>query len=152
MKIGRGHYTSVAGLLAAGALIAGCGGGADDSTSPRLTQSELSARAAAICRPADKRIEAGARRYLGPGRPTSQQFERFVTAAVVPNTQQVIDGFQGLTPPANRAATYSALVRELQSVNDRLRANPKLLAQRGDPFARSHQLAKQVGLDACVGD
>ena len=145
MKIRRKACgAALAAVVAAGALVAGCGGG-DDSSTATLSQSEFVAKASAICGPAGKQIEAAAHKYLGTGRPTTGEFERFVNAAVVPDTQQVIDGLNGLTPPASQAATYSALVDELQSVNDQLKANPQLLAQQGDPFAKSNQLAKQSG-------
>jgi hypothetical protein len=64
----------------------------------------------------------------------------------------VIDGLEGLTPPSSQAQAYDALIAELQSVNDRLKANPRALAQQGDPFAKSNQLAKQAGLDACTSE
>ncbi len=152
MKMGR--KTSGAGLASVavvGALLAGCGGG-DESSTTTLSQSEFAARASAICRPVNQQIEAAAHKYLGSGRPTSQDFEQFVNSAVVPDTQQVIDGLKGLTPPASQSATYSALLDELESVNDQLKANPQRLAQQGDPFAKSNQLAKQSGLDGCASD
>jgi hypothetical protein len=153
MKIGRTHYgVSLAGLLATGALVAGCGGSDDSSTTTALSQSEFVAKATAVCEPADKQIEAAAHKYLGAGRPTAHDFEKFVTAAVVPDTQQVIDGLEGLTPPSSQAQAYDALIAELQSVNDRLKANPRALAQQGDPFAKSNQLAKQAGLGACTSE
>jgi hypothetical protein len=152
MNIRRGTYgVALASAVVAGALVAGCGGG-DDSSTTTLSQSEFVAKATAICRPVNQDIEAAAHKYLGAGRPTPQDFEQFTSTAVVPDTQQIIDGLKGLTPPAAQSGTYSALLGELQSVNDQLKANPQLLAQQGDPFAKSNQLAKQVGLDACAGD
>ena len=44
------------------------------------------------------------------------------------------------------------MVAELQSVNDRLKANPQALSQQGDPFAKANQLARQTGLDVCAAD
>lgn len=153
MKIGRSHYgVSLAALLATGALVAGCGGSDDSSTTTALSQSEFVAKATAVCEPAAKDIESGAHAHLGAGRPTAQDFEQFVTAVVVPDTQQVIDGLKDLTPPSTQADTYSALLAELQSTNNRLKADPQVLTQQGDPFAKSNQLAKQAGLDACTSD
>src|SRR6266480_6777187 len=146
MKIGRRTYgAALASVAAAGALIAGCGSG-DDSSTTTLSQSEFVAKATAICRPVNQDIEAAAHKYLGAGRPTPQDFDQFAATAVVPDTQQVIDGLKGLTPPDGQSGTYSALLGELQSVNDQLKANPQLLAQHGDPFAKSNQLARQAGL------
>jgi uncharacterized protein (DUF1778 family) len=154
MRIRRRHYAAALGALAvSGALVAGCGSSGDSSTTTAQSQSEFAAQAAAVCKPAGQQIEAAAHKYLGSGgRPSAQDLEQFVTAAVVPDTQKVIDGFRGLTPPSSQAQTYSALIDELQSTNDQLKANPQLLAQQGDPFAKSNQLAKQAGLDACISD
>jgi hypothetical protein len=152
MKIGRRTYgAALASVAAAGALVAGCGGG-DDSSTTTLSQSEFVAKATAICKPVNEDIDAAAHRYLGGGRPTSQDFEQFATTAVVPDTQQVIDGFKGLTPPSGEASTYAALIEELQAANDRVKANPQLLAQQGNPYDHVNQLASQAGLDACAAD
>jgi hypothetical protein len=155
MRIRRSHYAaSLAALAATGALVAGCGGTDDDSsTSAALSQSEFVAKASAICQPANEQIEDGAHKFLGSGGPpTPQEFEQFANAAVIPETQKVIDAFKTLTPPADKAQTYDALVSELQSVNDRLKADPKALATEGNPYARANQLARQAGLDVCAAD
>ena len=60
----------------------------------RRSQSEFVAKATAICKPANQRIEAAAHKYLGTGGPpTPQAFEQFATASVIPETQTVIDEF-----------------------------------------------------------
>jgi hypothetical protein len=144
---------SLAALVASGALVAGCGGSSDssnNSTTNPLSQSEFVAKASAICQTGGKQIEQAAGKYLGGGRPTPADFEQFVDKAVVPDTQQQIDQFRQLTPPASEADTYAALVDGLQSVTDKLKANPQLLAQSGDPFAATKAPAKQLGLDACA--
>jgi hypothetical protein len=154
MRIRRSHLAaSLAAALAAGALVAGCGGSDDSSTTATVSQTEFVAQATAICKPANQRIEAAAHKYLGSGGPpTTQGFEQFASASVIPETQNVIDALRGLTPPSDSAQAYDALLAELQSVNDRLEADPQALAQQGDPFAKANQLAKQAGLDACSSD
>ena len=154
MRIGRRHYgVAAAALLATGALVVGCGGSDDSSTTTALSQSEFVAKATAICRPANEQIEAAAHKILGSGgRPTPQEFEQFATSAVIPQTQAVIDKFKGLTPPSDQAQTYDALIEELQSTNDQLKANPERLLAHGNPFAKSNQLATQAGLDVCAAD
>jgi hypothetical protein len=154
MKIGRNHYgVSLAAVLATGALVAGCGSSDDDSTTAALSQSEFVAKATAICNPANQQIEDAAHKLLGSGgRPTPQAFEQFATTAVIPQTQNVIDGFKQLTPPSDRAQAYDALLSELQSANDQVKGNPQALAQQGNPFEKANQLARQAGLNACAAD
>ena len=153
MKIGRKTSGAVlASALAVGALVGGCGGGDDSSTTTALSQAAFVAKATAACKPVDQDIEAAAHKYLGSGRPTSQDFEQFATTAVVPDTQQVIDGFKGLTPPSSQASTYAALINELQAANDQVKANPQLLAQQGNPYEQANELARKSGLDACAAD
>jgi hypothetical protein len=155
MRIRRSAYAaSLAALGVAGALVAGCGGNDDDSsTSAALSQSEFVSKATAICQPANKQIEDAANRYLGSGGPpTPQEVEQFADASVIPVTQNIVDGFKALKPPPDTAQTYDALVTELQSVNDRLKADPQTLAQQSDPFAKANQLARQAGLGFCVPD
>ncbi|MGA8217140.1 MAG: hypothetical protein WB771_01120 [Solirubrobacterales bacterium] len=133
--------------------MAGCGGSSDSSTTTAaLSKSEFVAKADAICERGDKRIEAAAERYLGPGRPTRAQFVRFANAAVVPQTQQIVDGIRALDPPADVADTVDQMIADAQSVNDRLKADPEELASSEDPFADVNRLAKEAGLDACAGD
>ena len=153
MRTKRRHVgSSLAVLLAICALIAGCGGGGGQSTATTLSHAELVAKAAAICGQANSEIEAAAREYLGSGRPTPKDLERFAAEAVVPNTEAVVTRLESLTPPSSIAATYSELVDEMRSTGARLKANPGLLAQSGDPFAKANRLAKRAGLDACAGD
>ncbi len=153
MKIGSGAYAAAAAAVAAvGILLAGCGGGDDGAATTALSQAELAAQAAPICRSADQRIEAAAHKYLGSGRPSAKDLERFATVAVVPETQRAIDHLGDLTPPTSDAQAYDDLIVEMQSVNDRLKADPHVLAEHGDPFAKSNKLARQAGLDACSAD
>jgi hypothetical protein len=155
MRIRRSAYAApLAALGVAGALVAGCGSNGDDSsTTAALSQSEFVAKGTAICEPVNRRIEAAAHKYVGTGGPpTPQEFEQFATASVIPETQTVIDEFKALTPPADSAQAYDALVAELQSVNDGLKADPRALSQQGNPFAKANQLARQIGLDVCAAD
>jgi hypothetical protein len=153
MRIGRSHWgVSLVVVLATGGLVAGCGGSSDSSTTTALSQAEFVAKATAICKPANARIEAAAHNYVsGGGPPTRQQFVRFATASIIPETQKVIDQFKDLTAPADKAQVYDALVAELQSVNDQLKADPSAL-QKGDRFEKANQLARQAGLDVCAAD
>jgi hypothetical protein len=150
MKRRRHYGGSLAAILGSGALMIGCGGSSNNSTTNPLSQSAFVAKASAICQTGGKQIEAAAAKYLGGGKPTPQAFEQFVDKAVVPDTQQQIDQFRKLTPPASQAQTYATLVDGLQSVTDKLKANPQLLAQPGDPFAGTKAPAKELGLDACA--
>ncbi|MEZ5078610.1 MAG: hypothetical protein R2725_14335 [Solirubrobacterales bacterium] len=147
---GCGGLLSV--LVAAGVLLAACGGGGESSTAAAMSEAEFVAAAEAICERADKRIEAAAGKRLGPGEPSEEELEKFAIAAVVPYTQQIIDGIEGLTPPASLADTVSEMTAEAQSVNDRLKAEPGELAASEDPFAEVSRLARQAGLDACAGE
>jgi hypothetical protein len=139
-------------LATAGVLLAACGGGGESSTTAAMSKAEFVAAADAICERADKQIEAAAGRLLGPGEPTDQQFEKFATAAVVPGTQQIIDGIERLTPPASLAGAVSEMTAEAQSVNDRLKAEPAELTGSEDPFTKVGRLARKAGLAACAAE
>jgi len=152
VKLARTTYgVALISIAATGALIAGCGG-SDDSSPTELSRPEFVAKATAICQPVNQQIEAAAKRYLGGARPAPQDFERFAKTAVVPDTQRLIDQFKQLTPPASETSAYAALIDELQNTNDRVKANPQLLAQQGNPYAGAQKLAKRAGLDACAAD
>jgi hypothetical protein len=153
MRLGTRRWgASLSALLMCGALAAGCGSGNEDPTAAKAGDPDFALKADAICARNDKRIEAAAARYLGPGRPTRRQLARFAAAAVVPYTQQTIDGIARLSPPPTVADTVDAMLAEAQSVNDRLKAQPAALAGTDDPFAKVGRLAKQAGLDGCAGD
>src|SRR5262245_53261868 len=155
MEIGRRKYAlGLLAVVAGGALAMGCGSGGDPPpATASLSPSEYFAKANAICRPADQSIEAAAQKDLGSGGPpTAQEFRQFATASVIPETQKVIDALKGLNPPRAVIETRDDLIAELQSVNDRLKANPTSLAEHGDPFAKANQLAVRAGLGACTAD
>ena len=140
--------------LAGATAAAGCGSSDDPTTAATsLSPSEYFAKAAAICRSANQSIEADAHTSLASnGPPTAQEFQQFATATVIPETQRLIDSLTALYPPRAVVETRDALIAELQSVNDRLKANPASLAGNGDPFAKASELAHKAGLDACASD
>ena len=155
MRIGRRNYVAALLVTLAGAAAAaGCGSSDDPPTgATSLSPSEYFAKANAICRAADQSIEADAHTSLASnGPPTAQEFQRFATAAVIPETQKLIDGLKGLHPPRAVVETRDALTTELQSVNDRLKTNPASLAGNGDPFAKAKELAHRAGLSGCAAD
>lgn len=138
--------------LIAGTTFVACSTSNQQPTAAALSRPQLQAKATAICGPASKQIEQAAKKYLGNGQPNAKEFERFVNAAVVPDTQQTIDAFRKLTPPSASTRDYALWLDELQSVTDRLSTNPRLMMQGADPFADSNRMAKRLGLDACVSD
>jgi hypothetical protein len=147
MKFGRSTFVVALGALIVATGAAGCGGDNKGTHKKPLSQSQFVAKATAICVPANKRIDVAAKKYLGGGKPTATDFDQFVHRALVPITRQQVSQFRQLNPPTNEAATYKSLVDKLQSITDRLDANPQLLSKPGDPFAGLKAMAKQIGLD-----
>ena len=149
MKIGKSTCVVALGALIVATGAAGCGGDDKGADKKPLSQSQFVAKATAICVPANKRIDVAAKKYLGGGKPTATDFDQFVHQALVPITRQQVSQFRRLNPPANEAVTYKSMIDKLQSITDRLNANPQLLSKPGDPFAGPKAAAKQIGLDGC---
>lgn len=150
--------------IAAGLILAGCGGGDSSSTTgasgasgdqgAALSKSEFLAQGNAICAKGSKETNAAAKKIFTQSQAPSQAAqEKFVTDTVGPTVQTEIDGIEALTPPSGDEDQVKAITDAAQSALDKVKADPSLVTEQGgsDPFAQANKLAKAYGLDQCAG-
>lgn len=117
----------------------------------RLTQTEFVTKGNAICESGSQRIDAAAKKAFGTEKPSDAVITEFVRDTAVPEIQKQLDALEDLTPPKDLEAKYDAALKEARSALAKVKANPADLASdSSDTFARSDELIKGVGLDACV--
>ena len=147
---------AIAGALGALAF-AGCGGGEESSTTSTttsggpLTKEQFLARGNAICRTGTYEIDQAADRVFTGRKPSAAQLQQFADLAV-PAVQAQIDGIRALAPPEGDEDQVSAILDAAQQGNDKVEADPSLLAagQEGDdPYDQANELASDYGLTEC---
>ncbi len=139
---------SLAAVLAAAGIAAGCGGGGDD-TQPK---SDWIKQADAICKKGNDEINAEVKKQFSSGRPSSQDQEKFATDTLIPNIQDQVDQINDLTPPSPGEDQAKQVLDDAQNSIDTAKKDPTLLtdqAQGQDPFAKTNQAAKAFGLKVC---
>jgi ABC-type taurine transport system substrate-binding protein len=141
----------VASAVAIGGFAAGCGSSNDNSTSTSsLSKAEWIAKADAICKAGNQEINAAAHQTFSKGaKPTQQQVQQFFQGTVIPKTQDQVSRIKALGLPSEQASQANAVLSSAQSTLDRVKADPSLLAGKGDPFAQTNQLGKAYGLKVC---
>ena len=140
--------------LAAGLILAGCGGGDSSSTSTALSTSAFLAQGNEVCAKGNKEINAAAKKIFTQSQAPSQATqEKFVTDTVIPSIQGQIDGIEALSPPTGDEDQVQAITDTAQSALDKAKSDPSLLTDQGggqnDPFAEANKLANAYGLDQC---
>ena len=145
--IQRAGRCSLAVALAAGALLAGCGG--DDEPDPKQ---EFITTADEICALGTFEIGNQARNRYGQPAPPPRESEEFSKEVVVPTLQsQVLERLRRLTPPAGDEQELAALYDALERGIDTLRQNPELLDEpgTGGAFDEANRLAQAYGFKQC---
>ena len=133
------------------ALLAGCGGGDDSSsTATALTKAEFLKQGNAICAKGNKATDQLVNQTFTQGKkPTEAQLEKF-TSQAAPIVQQQIDGLRALGAPTGGEQQVNQILDDAQSALDMVKQDPSLFL-KGDPFKKANQEAKAYGLSACAG-
>jgi hypothetical protein len=143
----------IAGLLATGLIAAGCGDDDDDDGDGGdvLTKQEFITQADALCTREGQAVDEAERQQLGQNS-SEAEAEEFITGTALPNIQGQIDGIRDLGAPEGEEDQVNAFLDEAQRALDAAEADPSLFAgeQGQDPFAKTRQLAMDLGLKKCA--
>src|SRR3954453_23236327 len=141
------------GLAAVSALVvAGCGGGGDDSTSTSsLAKPAWIAKADSICQQGNQEIEQAANEQFGKqGQEQSdEQIQQFTSETVVPSVQRQIDQIRALGAPSGDEEQVNKILDTVQADIDKAKSATTLSE---DSFADGNALATQYGLKVCGQD
>jgi hypothetical protein len=148
------------GVLAIGALVAGCGSSSEDSTggegdsATALTKNELIEQGDAICEKGEKAIEEEAEEFaednnIETSKPTKAQQEEVIGQVVAPGVRRQVEQIGDLTPPSGDEAQIEAIVDAVETGADELEENPSLLIEGKNPLGKGSKLARQYGFKEC---
>jgi len=140
-------------LLLATTVLAGCGGGGDET----LTRDEYASKADAICAKYKQRTDA-------LDRPATLSELANVADDVVPILEQARDELRDLKPPADEQATASSwldefdvIISDVEKIRDKAKQNdPAGVQQLARPALdhnkRANELATLLGMTTCAED
>lgn len=141
----------LAALIIAVALLASSCGGEE-----RLSRSEYIAQGDAICTRTNEKFEQVFQDIPGP-QAKPEQIQTFLTR-VVPIVEEIITGFEGLSPPEDLQDEQDEAVAELRKARDAIREaseDPNKAttffqqAEEQDPLERANVIAREVGFKVC---
>jgi hypothetical protein len=146
------RWTIAALLVAAAALIGGCGddeegesGGASDSGS--LTKAEYLEQGNAICAKYNKQLDQLFPQI--PGAPGSASFDSFTEQQIIPILETQIESVEALPAPEGDEEEVDAIFTAANEGLETVKDDPSALA--GDAFNEANQLANEYGLTECGG-
>jgi hypothetical protein len=155
----------IAGVLAAGLIVAGCGGGdsgsssgSNSSTGPTLTRAEFAAKANAICTETKNEVQTAAAdlRSRAQNDPSqlSTVLEDFIPT-VAPMIRRGIDQISALSPPEDLQPKFDEIKTKVNGLLDDAEADPSnalsQLTASNDEIVSLQGLANDLGLTDCGG-
>jgi hypothetical protein len=135
-----------AALMALALAAAGCGG--DDDKGP--TKAAYIAKADAICKASDAKIEAAAGQIADPN--DAEAVKAFVTATLIPNVEGQVKELRALDKPKDDADEIDAIYDAVEAGVAKGKSDPASLlsATTGvSPFADANTKAQAYGMKSC---
>jgi hypothetical protein len=132
-------------------IVAGCGGGDDnsDTTTVSLTKAEWIAKADAICQQGNQEIGQAAQQQFGNQKPTADEVKQFGVGTALPNTQTQVDKIRALGAPSGDEDEVNKILDTVQADIDKAKSAGDV---EDSTFADGNALAKQYGLKVCGQD
>ena len=129
--------------LCASLGFAACGG---DDGGDKPTKTEYIAKADAICKSADDKIQADAQKEFGNTPPTQQQILTYQKEKVLPALEKESSDLKALDKPEGDEDELNALYDSLDSSIEKAKNAPTI---EDSLFADANQKAKAYGLKQC---
>jgi len=145
-----------AGVLAVVLIVAGCGGGDDETSTASITKAEFVKQADIACKDTIGRIQADFLTFAkeskasSTGAPTKQQTLELVDVVLVPNLKQEVDEFRALGAPSGDEDQVEAIVAALEEGVEEAENDPEGTVERNaEVWVTSSELASAYGLKDC---
>lgn len=147
--MGRGSLALTAALIAA-LIAAGCGGSDGES----ISKEAFIAKADAICRKSNERMEAGFASVLKDIRNVTKlkpaEYEEVVDEVMVPNIEREIEQLKALGIPAGDEERVEAMLAALEEGKETAERNPEAVNASSDAvFGIASRIADEYGLEVC---
>lgn len=141
-------------VLALGGLAA-CGDDEESDAagaSSALSESELAAEVAPVCKEHDEAISAAVEEEFAEEGPTPVAIRAAVKDAVLPHLTAQIGQLEALEPPEELAADYEQWLADQAVLRDAIKDDPNLAFDpSASEFATVNDEAEALGLDCSVG-
>lgn len=154
----RGSIALIVAAVAAALLIAGCGGGSGSDSTSSISKEEFIAKADAICKKGNERMEDDLYRFLRKSRvngtlrkPSVEDNEKFIITVLTPNLRREIKEVKALGAPAGDEDRVDAIVAALEEGLETAEDKPETVAAGTSDivFGIASRLAGEYGLETC---
>ena len=158
---GRGiAVLAVLGVLMATAVLAGCGGGGDSTTSATaeatapLSKAQFVKQADKICQQGlkkkDEAVSVALENFAeqAEGAPTGQDTAKIVSEAVLPSYSKTVDELSQLEAPKADTAKVEKLMGEFEAAVKVVETAPAKALQ-SNPFESADNAAEAYGIEEC---
>jgi hypothetical protein len=153
--MGRGTI-AIAVALAVAALVAGCGGGSDDSSTAggSISKAAFIKQADAVCQKGTERMQRAIlvflKQHKDVKRPNKAQSETLVGTAIVPSVETEIKALKALDVPEGDEDRVNAIIGALEEGLETAEDNPEAVVASSDAvFGISGRLAGEYGAEVC---
>jgi hypothetical protein len=144
------------GLVALGALVAGCGSGGGDTTdsaTATLTKAEFIKQGDTICQEANEDNQAEAEEFAEENgfeleKASKEQIEEAVGAVLAPSLNKQAEEIGALGAPKGDEKTVEEIVTALEDAAGEIEDNPNLVFT-GKTLKKPNQLAEAYGFKVC---
>ena len=143
--------TALAPLIAL-LLIAGCGGGGNDSgTSGDSAKATYITRGDQICAHTTFAIGQAGRERFGTANPSREQVLQFVQDVFIPNFEELLNNLRALEPPPGDEAKTAAIYDSLEQAVNRIKQDPSVYLEPNQAgiFDKPDNLAQAYGFTQC---
>ena len=133
-------------------VVAGCGGGDDETTA--LTKSQFLAKGNALCKEKEQERLNEVNKVvasLKQGESFSDAKQtRMVETIIIPNYEEITSGIEALGAPEGDEAKIDALIAAMKKTTKVLKEDPEEAIFSVLMFEEPNKLAKAYGLNSCV--
>jgi hypothetical protein len=155
--MGRGTI-AIAVALAVAALVAGCGGG-DDSSTTTVSKAVFIKKVDAVCKNGTERMQRAVLKFLKEGReqggeikrPSTDQSVKLVGAVIVPSVQKEIKEIKALGVPSGDEEKVEAIVGALEEGVETAEDDPQAVVKGSSDviFGIASRIAGEYGIAGC---
>jgi outer membrane murein-binding lipoprotein Lpp len=146
----------LAGVLAIGLIVAGCGSSDDSDSTSSLTKAQFIKQADAICEEESDAIEAETKAYAEENgipidkEPSDEVKEDLVTEVIVPNVEGQAEKIAALGAPSGDEDRVDEIIEGIETAAAETSDDPSAVISGGEgAFADVNQLAEDYGLEVC---
>jgi hypothetical protein len=153
--MGRGPLALIAVVAMAALLLAGCGGGSEDSSSGKsISKEDFIVKADAICKKGTERLQkaifAALKNPQNLTKVSEDEQIKIVTTAMVPNVSREVKELRALGIPDGDEEKIDAMIAALEEGVETAEQDPEAVTKSSDVvFGISSRIAGEYGLTAC---